>query len=683
MNKYEFLKAIGDIDSELIEQAGRAHSKRIYILAAAACICAVVSITLLTAYNSDDIAIDEPPAVSSEAMDTYISDTAPSGISASDIEISYISGDKFVFRYRETYVEPKYLGHAQHRFFNGIMGKSGILVTTSTEEGGKGYFCDMYYAAEADKLMLIAENYGYRTDEITAVQKDLDGDGIKEFITNNTSLTNGGHNKMIVYSINDNIPYAGYLTSVSFESDTSYETDTGMVSYSYKSDFAFDNRYVPGTGEMTRKPLAYDMLTFEPFISSTANKSTDPFILCRYGDFTVEYASFENGTPACVLKYKDDSMSLPNYPYYDIMPFSGILDYTGVSVTAYAVKDMSEGQYHTLFFGTDKNDRLKCIGENCGICSKDRNIYENVTTKDIDGDGIFELISDNTSEDNGVEWVKIFTRKDDTVFAADILPTEKNIRYGEHSEHYNSDTGNIEYRWSDDEGEHYIEMRLEDAYINNSIIADSNNSELIPDDDTTDDWYGQNDLSERKIILHCGSLKREIDLTDEMAERIFGEYSWNGADLRTFNDIMGTDGVILSFTRSINVRDEWYSDYYFTVYDEKIVCIAHNFGERSSDEIGMFSNVICYDIDDDGREELIAIDSIIGEKRYDVKVYRFNDGICYAGKPTLPNDATIDDVRFEKGENNLKGYFYFSDGTSEVIPIDEEHIIFNPADFPI
>jgi hypothetical protein len=145
-------------------------------------------------------------------------------------------------------------------------------------------------------------------------------------------------------------------------------------------------------------------------------------VLGSYGDVTLVSMTSEEYGEQYVLCYKDCKKAVSWYGHAELMPFSGILGYQGVAVvctTSDITKTSDNGAdiqtpYSVEYYGI-KDDQLIYIGSNYGIGTAEEHYSYHVDTRDIDGDGITELISENVYSADGGTNIYIYKRSGGTV----------------------------------------------------------------------------------------------------------------------------------------------------------------------------------------------------------------------------------------------------------------------------
>ncbi|MBP0954691.1 MAG: hypothetical protein J6M90_03485 [Oscillospiraceae bacterium] len=703
MRTDELMEAIGGIDDRYIESASKKRKSRlIYILLpAAACICAAVGLSAYLQNGASDIAAD----TATEPVDTI---TAPVPVIPFEDTVSIdapISANTFVFNWNGRKRTLSNYGYASYKRFEDIMGKSGIIVTTSGRIDGTGVFCDRYYIYEDGDIHLIAQNTGIRESTLleTAWQKDINDDGVMELITNNTYLTDPHTGFVAVYSLRDGHMLEGIIDEYPDEFQglpkesisTEYLPETEQVRFTSGGE-AWDDVSEEQESPLTDRMLLYHEIGDE-YLASVPGENA---VLASYGDVTVQSMISEEYGEQYVLCYKDSKKAISWYGHAEIMPFSGILGYRGVSVicttgdiTRTTVDSANiQTPYSVEYYGI-KDDQLIYIGSNYGIGTTGDHYSYHVDTRDIDGDGIRELISENVYSADGGTNIYIYKRSGSTVYMGEIDREGYGIPiYASLYTSYDKEKGEMEILWTDDnDEEHSVTVGIEELMIkyhrcyaanNRYYVASTQGGEWLIDRDMFDD-SGLYTLHHTEIGYDG---KIDFDSDDPADNSLHGIYELRddqGAvpTLTAFDDVMGVDGVKVEF-RSYTGGDVHKDEYYFTADGGKVVCIAqaHYSCDRELEDIS--PNVVTVDTDGDGTNELLTVNEDENGK-YSVVIYRFRDGTAYAGRMKVPSGAEElppdFEPRFVREDGALRRYMH-DPVTDEGIVIDvtDENIEYSP-----
>ncbi|MBQ4363784.1 MAG: hypothetical protein II782_07270, partial [Oscillospiraceae bacterium] len=228
-------------------------------------------------------------------------------------------------------------------------------------------------------------------------------------------------------------------------------------------------------------------------------------------------------------------------------------------------------------------------------------------------------------------------------------------------------------------------------------------------EENTSYWYLTRDVwdtSKKHYVLHCEGeeiYETPIDLNsdDPKDNYLKGAYdidfdlskitdddtfdALHGTPgLVLFDNVMGVRGVRLSFALSADDDMEKYADYYFTVYNGKIVCIAQTYGTRDRklcEKIPLAPH-ISRDTDGDGVCEFIACNGDYNNDGLDIRdavIYRVKDGKAYAGHLKLPENAYIQNFEVDTKDKMDVYYGYTTDkDVREKIPLTDEYIEYKP-----
>ncbi len=296
MRTDELMEAIGGIDDRYIESAAKKPKRRLMyiLLPAAACICAAVGLSAYLQNGASDIAAD----TATEPVDTI---TAPVPVIPFEDTVSIdapISANTFVFNWNGRKRTLSNYGYASYKRFEDIMGKSGIIVTTSGRLDGTGVFCDRYYIYEDGDIHLIAQNAGIR-ESIgleTVWQKDIDGDGTMELITNNTYIVHPHTDYVAVYSLRDRHIFEGFIDAYPEEFEgisperisTEYVPETAQVRFTAGGE-AWDDVSEEQEIPLSDRILLYHEIRDEDLASVPGENA----VLASYGDVTLQNMASE------------------------------------------------------------------------------------------------------------------------------------------------------------------------------------------------------------------------------------------------------------------------------------------------------------------------------------------------------------------------------------------------------
>ena len=703
MRTDELMEAIGGIDDRYIESASKKRKSRlIYILLpAAACICAAVGLSAYLQNSASDIAAD----TATEPVDTI---TAPVPVIPFEDTVSIdapISANTFVFNWNGRKRTLSNYGYASYKSFDDIMGKSGIIVTTSGSIDGTGVFCDRYYIYEDGDIHLIAQNAGVRESTLleTVWQKDINDDGTMELITNNTYIVHPHTDYVAVYSLRDGHMLEGIIDEYPDEFQglpkesisTEYLSETEQVRFTAGGE-AWDDVSEEQEIPLSDRILLYHDIRDEDLAAVPGENA----VLASYGDVTLVSMTSEEYGEQYVLCYKDSRKAVSWYGHAELMPFSGILGYQGVAVvctTGDITKTSDNGTdiktpYSVEYYGI-KDDQLIYIGSNYGLGSAEEHYSYHVDTRDIDGDGITELISENVYSPDGGTNIYIYKRSGGTVYMGEIDREGYGIPiYAPLYTSYDKEKGETEIVWTGDDNENKsLTVGIEELMIkyhrcyaanNRYYVASTERGEWVIDRDMFDD-SGLYTLHHTDTGFD-GNI--DFDSDDPADNRLHGVYELRDDQsavptLTAFDDVMGVSGVKVEF-RSYTGSDVHKDEYYFTADGGKVVCIAQAHYSCDRDLENISPNVVSVDTDGDGTNELLTINEDENGK-YSVVVYRFRDGTAYAGRMKVPSGAEELPPGYEPRFVREKGIMrrYMHDPVTDegiVIDVTDENIEYSP-----
>ncbi|MBQ5310752.1 MAG: hypothetical protein ILP19_01755 [Oscillospiraceae bacterium] len=183
-----------------------------------------------------------------------------------EYRLSRKNSEPLVFEGRMFYGEPLLTG------FDNIMGYDGVAVRTAfSAYGGEDAFENYldYFCVDINgRIVCIAEQFGWRNCgdyDSNSYNVDIDGDGVDEFITNNTYGADGV-TEMRVYRITDGAPYVGIYayepkhSGRLFRKYTKYDSTTGMVQIDAETGESGDGSFVS-----EERPLSMDDLVFTEY----------------------------------------------------------------------------------------------------------------------------------------------------------------------------------------------------------------------------------------------------------------------------------------------------------------------------------------------------------------------------------------------------------------------------------
>ena len=610
MKVYDILDAVGQISDDLIEEADRKPgvSAVKLLIPLAACICLIIGILsvqegapdapVLSTQASDSAeteAVTEVPDVFTETSSGTANEA--DGDILSQCSIDYPGfGSTFTFTCKGKEFQHNYFGYAEVLPFSDIMGESGVILSISSQPGRTGNFSDHYYAVRGDSVRLIAENRGIRmSDEefSTVYQKDLDGDGINELITNNRSYYKP-HTYTTVFRMRTDRSYAGVINTLpagygeAAVLNTSYSPEDESIVYeTYAGEEITEDISVP---------ISVDMFDFDRTENYIRSKSPDEvyptLTLAEEGDYSVKYGVFgDSMAPAYALCYKDSVQYTDHHGYFTLRTGKKVLGYDCVEVISSQSGQIKNGFYSASYYTVTSSGELRYIAGNHNVCGYDSDPENDTGHRDIDGDGTDEFIVNNNTVGNDGRDTVIFKNVNGIILYG---------RVPDNAVYYDFETDMIEYTLEEDGLSETKRTVISPESIIYHISVHKGDPKIIYPDDIgwcliydLPDFDGKPVLCNKYLPISGSVLMEKGSLL--LSGAYFPIYAGEDGtpELTAINYGSGLNGICVSFRKSTSAVREQYSDYYFTILDDCITGCAHSYGSRKKERsVAMFSSQI-------------------------------------------------------------------------------------------